>query len=97
MNYLTNVEASGLFTFEQIGVKPYEKKDNVWISVTIERSLTMNIIERTVYTSFDFLSDVGGLSGILISGLFIFVRAWNYNYFDNYMVTNLFQMKMPDN
>ena len=87
----------GLFKFEQMGAWPYEKDDNVWVSVNIERDLNMNAFERTVYTSFDFLSDVGGLAGILISGLWVFVNAWNYNSFDNYMVTNLFKMKKPDN
>lgn len=80
-----------------MGAWPYEKDDNVWVSVNIERDLNMNAFERTVYTSFDFLSDLGGLSGILVSGFWIFVNAWNYNSFDNYMVTNLFKMKKPDN
>ena len=93
-----NIETiDGLFKLEQMGAWPYEKDDNVWVSVNIERDLNMNAFERTVYTSFDFLSDVGGLSGILVSGLWIFVNAWNYNSFDNYMVSNLFKMKKPDN
>lgn len=75
---------------------PYEKDDHVWLSLTIERSLNMQFVERTVYTGFDFLSDVGGLSGILVSALVVFVNAWNYAAFDNYMVTNLYKMKEPD-
>lgn len=87
----------GLFKLEQLQNRPYEKDDDVWVSVTIERSLTMIAFERQVYTMFDFLSDVGGLSGIFVSGLMLFVRAWTYNRFDNFMVSNLFKMKKPDN
>ena len=96
LNYLTTRNVEGLFKFEPMGIMPYEKNDSVWISVTVERSLTMLYYERTVYTTFDFLSDVGGLSGILISGLWIFVHFWNFNSFDNFMAVNLFKMKKPE-
>ena len=31
----------GLFKLDQITMYPYEKRDNVWVSVTIERNLSM--------------------------------------------------------
>ena len=96
LNHLTTRNIEGLFKFEPMAIKPYEKNDSVWISVTVERSLTMLFYERTVYTTFDFLSDVGGLSGILISGLWAFVHFWNFNSFDNFMAMNLFKVKKPD-
>lgn len=96
LNYLTSKDVTGLFKLEQMGSWPYEKDDNVWISINIERCLSLHKIERCVYNSFDFLSDVGGLSGILVSGLWFFVNAWNHNSFDNFMVANLFKMKKPD-
>ena len=96
LNKLTQEDIEGLFHLEQMVTMPYEKNDHVWLSLTIERSLSMQSIERTVYTGFDFLSDVGGLSGILVSALVVFVNAWNYAAFDNYMVTNLYKMKEPD-
>ena len=49
--------------------------------------------ERTVYTLFDLLSDIGGLSGILISLFFLFVSSWNHNKFDNMLVSRLFKIK----
>lgn len=97
LNELTQIEKDGLFKLEQLQDRPYEKEDDVWVSVTIERSLTTIAFERQVYNMFDFLSDVGGLSGILVYGLAIFVKAWNYNRFDNFMVTNLYKMKKSDN
>ena len=96
LNHLTTRNIGGLFKFEPMAIKPYEKNDSVWISVTVERSLTMLFYERTVYTTFDFLSDVGGLSGILISGLWVFVHFWNFNSFENFMAVNLFKVKKPD-
>ena len=96
LNYLTKIDVQGLFKLEPMQGRSYEKDDNVWVSVTIERSLTMVAFERTVYTTFDFLSDVGGLAGILVAGLMLFVKAWNHNSFDNFMVSNLFKMKEPD-
>jgi len=78
---------------EQITTFPYEKKDNVWICVTLERNLAMTEFSRTIYTAFDFLSDVGGLSGILMSFLAISVGLWNYNSFENAMASHLFKFR----
>ena len=83
----------GLFKLEQITTYPYEKKDNVWVSVTVERNLDLTEFNRTIYTGFDFLSDVGGLSGILMSFLAIIVGAWNFNSFENNMASNLFKFR----
>ena len=51
------------------------------------------LISRAGYTFLDYLSDIGGMQGLLISGVSYFVSFWNYNYFDNYMVTRLFKIK----
>ena len=72
---------------------PYEKDDNVWISLTVERDLSLRVLSRNIYTGFDFLSDIGGLQGMLAGFLGFFVGLWNYNYFDNVMVSKLYRMK----
>ena len=72
---------------------PYEKPDNVWISVTIEMDLSLIAYERTLYTFFELLSDVGGLSGILVTIFTVIVSIWNFNSFENLMVSNLFKIK----
>jgi len=59
----------------------------------VERSLSITELQRTIYTGFDFLSDVGGLSGILMSFLAITVGIWNYNSFENLMASNLFKYR----
>ena len=68
-----------LFTLEKVETRPYEKSDPTWIAITIEMDLSMTNYERTLYTLFDLLSDVGGLSGILVTLFSLFVRSWNFN------------------
>ena len=84
-----------LFTVNQLVSLPYEDNDNVWISVTIEMDLNMMHYERKVYTVFDMLSDVGGLSGILTTIFWVLSAIWNYQAFDNFMVSRLFKMRKP--
>ena len=58
---------------------PYEHFDNTWISLTIEMDLNRVDYSRTRYTFFELLSDVGGLSGMLVSIFAVFMGAWNFN------------------
>ena len=53
----------------------------------------MNLIEGSGYTVLDVLSDVGGLQGILISGISFILSIFNYNYLENYLVYKLFKSK----
>ena len=50
-------------------------------------NMDLNIIQRSGYTVLDILSDVGGLQGILISGISLFLGAWNYNNLENYLAS----------
>ena len=54
------------------------------------------VIARSGYTFLDYLSDIGGMQGMLISGVGYFITIWNFNMLDNHMVTRLFKMKRPD-
>ena len=49
------------------------------------------MIERNGYTLLDLLSDVGGLQGILISGISLTLSLANYNHLDNFLVFKLFR------
>ena len=51
------------------------------------------LVERSGYTLLDILSDVGGLQGILISGIGFILSIFNYNYLENYLVYKLFKSK----
>ena len=84
---------TGLFSLMKKDSLPYEKDDRVQISVTVEMDLSLQSYERKLYTLFDLLSDVGGLSGILVTIFGLLIALWNYNYFDNMMVSGLFKIK----
>ena len=71
---------------------PYEKKDSTWISITVEMDLTRLRYERSRYTFFDLLSDVGGLSGMFASIFTIFMSKMNLNDLDNYLVSKLYKV-----
>ena len=55
--------------------------------------LNLMTYERTLYTLFDLLSDVGGLSGILVTIFSVIISIWNYNSLENLLVSNLFNIK----
>lgn len=92
---LTKMELTGVFKMEESPVFSYEKIDNTWMAITVEMNLNLMTYERTIYTMFDLLSDIGGLSSILISILAVIARIWNYGNFDNMMVSHLFRIKPP--
>ena len=56
-------------------------------------NLDQTLIERSGYTVLDILSDVGGLQGILISGISLILSIFNHNYLENYLVYKLFKSK----
>ena len=72
---------------------PYEFNDNTWLQITFEMDLNREEYERSRYTFFDMLSDVGGLSGMFTSIFFVFMNVWNFNQLDDYMVSRLFKSK----
>ena len=72
---------------------PYERPDKTWLSVTVEMDLNRIELERSRYTTFDLLADVGGLSGMFASIFAVLMTVWNYNALDNYMVTKLFKVQ----
>ena len=93
LNDWTLTPMEDLFTLKKKELMPYEKFDNTWISITFEMDLNLNTYERNVFTLFDMLSDIGGLSGILMTSFSIFMAVWNFHAFDNMMVSALFKEK----
>ena len=55
--------------------------------------LDLIVYERQVYTLFDMLADIGGLSSILVTFIKLLLAAWNYNSLDNLMVSRLFKIQ----
>ena len=61
LDKLTELELEGLFAWEKVEKSTYEFYDNVQQAIFIENDLNLYRINRTVYTGFDLLSDVGGI------------------------------------
>ena len=51
--------------------------------------------EREVYTSLDWFGNLGGLSEGLKLFFGLLVAAFNYNYYNNFMVSKLFTYDNP--
>ena len=92
LDSLTLYNVTTLFRVEKYDTIPYEKFDDTWVSVTVNRDLDITAYERKVYTFVDALSDIGGLKAILFSVLAVLSSTWNYNAFDNFMVSRLFKI-----
>lgn len=97
LNELTLDVKKDLFNIERQIILPYEKHDDVWVSVSLERNLALTEFSRTIYTGFDFLSDVGGFSSILVSFMAMVVSIWNFNSLENTMASKLFKFRRRPN
>ena len=56
-------------------------------------NMHLTVVERTGYTLLDVLSDVGGLQGILISGLALFLSIVNHSNLETYLVSKTFKFE----
>ena len=93
---LTSEEKDNVFKLEPLTPFSYEKDFDTSMDITIERNLNKNMIARSGYTILDWISDIGGIQGILISAVAIVVSYWNYNYLENFMVSKLFRIEKKD-
>ena len=48
---------------------------------------------REGYTILDYLSDIGGMQSMILSGFALFLSLWNYNYFDDHLVSRLYKFE----
>ena len=73
----------------------HEYRDNVWLTFRIEMNLDLIKYERRVSTISDLMSEVGGFFGLLIMFGSILAKLWNFNSFDNFLVSRLYKIKKP--
>ena len=66
------------------------------MNITFELDLNRKFILRKCYSFLDLLSDMGGIVGILMGFFSSVVSCFNFNNFDNYMVSRLFKFKKID-
>ena len=96
MDELTELEDDTVFRFNLEPFKSYEKDYDVQVDITIEMDLNLTVIAREGYTILDWISDIGGMQGMLLGLIAFLVAIWNYNQFQNYMVTRLYKMEKKD-
>ena len=58
--------------------------------------LDKETIQRSIYTSLDFLSDIGGIQGILVSLFTVVIAAINTEKFDEYFIARLYSFASSD-
>ena len=92
---LTLFKSQNLFTLERNMPISHEYRDSVWVNVWIEMDLNLLKYERRVTTFADLMSDVGGFFGLLIMFGRISAKLWNFNSFDNFLVSRLYKIKKP--
>ena len=76
-------------------VMSHEYRDNVWVTFRIEMNLDLFKYERRVSTLSDLMSEVGGFFGLLIMFGSVSAKLWNFNSFDNFLVSRLYKIKKP--
>ena len=59
----------------------------------MEMNLDLTNIERDGYTFLDWISDIGGIQGILFTTGALSLSFWNYNNLDNFLVTKLYRIR----
>ena len=61
--------------------------------MTFEFDLDLTVIQRIGYTIPDLLSDIGGMEALILSLFNIILGFWNYNNFDNHLISKFFKLK----
>ena len=90
---MTELENDRVFVLNLQPTKSYEKSFDVQVDFTIEMDLAQKVVARSGYTALDWISDIGGMQGILISGVAIFVTFWNHNLIENHLVSRLYKLE----
>ena len=61
LDEITELEDASVFKLEMLPLRSYEKDYDVQLDVTIEMNLDQRVISREGYTTFDLISDIGGM------------------------------------
>lgn len=88
---LTEFEDSTIFGLEKLPTTIVD--DDFVVEILVTLSSDLNLVERRNYGILDLLSDVGGISGLLFSGVSLLLGMLNANFFDNFMVSKLYKLR----
>ena len=84
---------SRIFSSKYVQSRPYEFPDRVHLQVTFELDLDLYRIDRDVYSLFDWIGDLGGLSEGLTIILAFILSLLHYRAFEHYMIEKLYSKK----
>ncbi len=93
LDEFTELESESIFKLESQPLLSYEKDYDTQVDITVEMNLDQVVIARAGYTVLDWISDIGGMQGMLISFIAWLIAIWNHNMFDNHMVTRLYKIQ----
>ncbi len=96
LDSLTEVENDSLFALERFPDRSYEKDYHAQFDLIIEMNSSTIEYKRQGYNFLDLISDIGGMQSLLFSVFAVLAGVWNYNMFDNYMVSRLYKLEHPD-
>eukprot|EP00353_Schmidingerella_taraikaensis_P010553 CAMPEP_0185589632 /NCGR_PEP_ID=MMETSP0434-20130131/57771_1 /TAXON_ID=626734 ORGANISM="Favella taraikaensis, Strain Fe Narragansett Bay" /NCGR_SAMPLE_ID=MMETSP0434 /ASSEMBLY_ACC=CAM_ASM_000379 /LENGTH=170 /DNA_ID=CAMNT_0028213185 /DNA_START=408 /DNA_END=920 /DNA_ORIENTATION=+ len=95
-DYWTQTLDKNAFMVEMGGFRGFSKNQpDVLVSLDFERDLNLKYITRDRYTLLDWISDIGGIQGMLVSAFAFFVGYWNYKSVENFMVAKLYKTWNP--
>ena len=55
-----------IFNINEMGIRPYEYRNNIHLSISYEGTMDLYRVSREVYNLLDWLGDIGGLSEALV-------------------------------
>ena len=90
LDEVTELNDSSIFRLDKGATLLSYSEKELLLGFSIQMNLDQILIGRTGYTILDVLSDVGGMQGILISGISLLLRILNGNFLDSYLVSKLF-------
>ena len=80
-----------IFSVTSNTVRPYEYFDNVHVAIAYEFDLNLYRLDREAYNKLDWLGDIGGLKEALTIMFAFLFGIFNYNKFDDYLVSNMYR------
>ncbi len=80
-----------MFKFVETTKRPYEFDNRVHISITFERDLNLQAIDRQVYNLLDLIGDIGGLGEGLFFMTFTLLSVIHFGALDNQIIQELFR------
>ena len=63
------------------------------LTISFEMNKDKQLLQRSHYSSLDFLSDIGGMQGLLLSIFGYFIAVLNSQNSEEWLVSNLFKFR----